>query len=73
MSKEWEVTVPIAGHALLTVVADTEDEAIRIGIEEASISMVEDWRPLTSFHEGNVNFCPKPWSAEATLIGDTDD
>ena len=33
---EWEVTIPIAGHAYLTVEADSEDEAIEMAIEQCT-------------------------------------
>ncbi len=66
----WEVTIPIAGHALMTVEADTEKEAIELGMMEASLSMVEIWEPLEQFGQGNVNYCPRPWSAEAVNISD---
>jgi hypothetical protein len=71
--KTWEVTIPIAGHALLTVQADTEEEAIQKGIMEAALLHVEEWEALERFHEGNVAYVPRPWSAEAVCVDDDED
>lgn len=70
--KEWEVTIPIAAHAFLTIEAETEEEAIEKGLAEASLQDVEEWTSLRQFHQGNVVYCPHPWEAEARCIG-TDD
>ena len=70
--REYEVTIPIAGHAYLTVQAESEEEAIQIAISEASLSQVDNWEPLDRFHQGNVCYCPQPWTAEAKDMGEID-
>lgn len=64
--KTYEVTIPIAGHAFLTVEAESEEEAISMAIDEATIDNVEEWTTLRQFHSGNVCYCPQPWEAEAS-------
>lgn len=61
----WGVTLPIAGHAYLTVEADSEEEAIERAFMEVEVSDIEDWGALKQFTEGNVCYCPHPWEAEA--------
>ncbi len=70
--KVWNVTVPIAGHAVVQVEATTEAEAIEAALqsEELNIKAIENWEPLEKFNEGNVCYCPQPWEAEAELAFD---
>ena len=63
----YSVIIPIAGHAVLTVEASSEKEAIEKGMEEAKLTHVEDWECLKQFNQGNVCYCPSPWEAEAEL------
>jgi hypothetical protein len=67
--KEYEVTLPIAGHAYLTVEAESEEAAIEKAMGLVTINEIEDWEALTQFHEGNVCHCPSPWEAEAECVG----
>jgi hypothetical protein len=69
--KTWSVTVPIAGHAYITVEADTEEEAIDKAIGEVELDNIESWEAVSRFHQGNVCYCPHPWEAEA--VDDTPD
>lgn len=39
----YEVTVPIAGHAYVTVEADNEEEAIEKALNDVSIRNVKEW------------------------------
>lgn len=64
----YEVTIPIFGHAYLTVQADSEEEAIELAMDEASPDHVEGWEALRELNRGNVCYAPAPWSAEARLI-----
>lgn len=70
--KTWEVTIPIAGHVLSTVEAETAEEAIQLALADASLEQVETWEALEQFHTGNICYCPRPWSAEA-VCADYDD
>lgn len=63
----YNVTIPIAGHALLTVEAGSEEEAIQKAIDEATLDNVQEWEAIKQFHKGNVCYCPHPWEAEAQL------
>lgn len=66
MSKhEYHVTIPIAGHAYLTVEAESVEEAIEIAMGEVTIDHIETWDPVEAFNQGNVCYCPRPWEAEA--------
>jgi hypothetical protein len=71
--KTWEVTIPIAGHAYVTVEAESEDKAIEKALDEASLKDVEGWEALERFNQGNVCYCPQPWEAEATLAFSEDE
>jgi hypothetical protein len=64
------VTIPIAGHAILTVEASSKEEAIEKGMEGAKLADIETWECLEQFNSGNVCHCPSPWKAEAELEDD---
>ena len=70
--KNWNVTVPVAGHAYVEVQAETEQEAIEKAIGEVEKEHVETWEPLEQFNRGNVCYCPHPWEATATDEGEVD-
>ncbi len=70
MAKEYEVTVPFAGHMICTVEAETEEEAIEKAIDRCTLSDVESWEAVQQFNEGNICYCPHPWEAEAQCISD---
>lgn len=70
MAKTWEVTIPIAGHALLTVRAETQKEAVTIAFDKASLDDVQEWEALHRFTQGNVCYCPSPWEVEAVCVGE---
>jgi len=67
MKKSYDVLIPIAGHVFLTVEAESEEEAIELGMERASLEDIEEWTTLERFSEGNVCYCPSPWEAEAEV------
>jgi hypothetical protein len=71
--KTWEVTVPIAGHAYLTVEAESEDEAIAKALDEVRLADIENWDGLRQFNEGNICYCPRPWEIEVTKCYDDED
>lgn len=66
----WNVTVPIAGHAFVTVEAATEDEAVDKGLEAVTLADIDSWDALRAFNDGNVCHCPGPWRVEATKDSD---
>jgi len=63
--KTWVVTVPIAGHAYVTIEAESEEDAINKAIDTVTLQDVEEWQAIKQFNEGNVCYCPRPWEAEA--------
>ena len=64
--KNYDVCIPIAGHALVTVEANNEEEAKKKAFEEEiSINDIESWETLKKFNQGNVCYCPSPWEVEA--------
>lgn len=65
MPRTFTVTLPIAGHAYVTVEADNEDAAIEAALEKVTIDDIDEWEALPRFHEGNVCYCPSPWEATA--------
>jgi hypothetical protein len=62
---EYNVVLPIAGHAYLTVEADSPEEAIEKAMDEVTINDIEELEALKQFNQGNVCYCPSPWEAEA--------
>ena len=63
--KEYNVVLPIAGHAYVTVEAESSEDAIEKAMEIVTIDNVEEWEALEQFNQGNVCYCPSPWEAEA--------
>lgn len=64
--KNYSVTIPIAGHIVVDVEAENEEEA-----KEKALMMnhkteqIESWETLDRFCQGNVCYCPSPWEIEA--------
>ena len=65
MKREYHVTVPIGGHAFLTVVADSEEAAIERAMEEVTLEHIEDWDVMREVNRGNVCYFPSPWEITA--------
>lgn len=61
MKREYHVTVPIGAHAFLTVVADSEEDAVDRAMEEVTLEHVEDWDVMREVNRGNVCYFPSPW------------
>lgn len=70
--KTYAVTIPIAGHLHIEVEANSEEEAIEKGMDEADLSHIEEWTALQRFNQGNVCYCPSPWEAEAECVDEGD-
>lgn len=74
MSKrEYYVKVPIAGHACVTVEAESKEEALEKAIEVVTIDDIEEWEAMEQFSQGNVCYCPRPWEAEVESQDDESD
>lgn len=73
--KRYDVTIPVAGHIVLTVEAESEKDAIEKALEtDVTRDQIEEWTMLKQFHQGNVCYCPSPWEATAELaFGETED
>lgn len=66
--KRWVVTVPVAGHLTFEIQASTEAAAIEKALHTSPDLGELTYETLTSFHKGNVCYCPSPWKAEAEVI-----
>lgn len=71
--KNYDVTVPIAGHAVVTIAAESEEDAVNRAIEFVEFSDISEWEALIRFNQGNICYCPQPWEAEAVLAAGEDD
>lgn len=69
----FSVIIPIAGHAYMDVEADSEEAAIEMAMADTTIDHIETWWPIETFNEGNVCYCPRPWSAEAERHDEPED
>lgn len=69
----YEVTIPIAGHAVISVEASSEKEAIDKGRGQATTENIEEWQCLERVNSGNVCHFPKPWEPVAELQDDEDE
>lgn len=54
------VTVPIAGHAVVEVEADTKSEAVSEAMEIVDDIHITDWEPLEQFQNGSILYAPTP-------------
>lgn len=68
--REFQVTVPIAGVAYITVEAETEEEAIDEALGTVGREHIEDWQALRHITQGNVCYAPV-WHASAEDLGPT--
>lgn len=73
--KQWDVLLPMAGHVLVTVEAESKDAAIVAAFDaDISLKNIEDFEVLKQFTKGNICYCPSPQEPEATLaFGEDDD
>ena len=51
--KEFCVSVPICGYAVVTIEAEDEDEAIEKALGTVELSDIESWEALEHIVEGN--------------------
>lgn len=71
----YEVMLPVAGHAVVTVEADDGESAVQAALDKVQLKDLQEWEALEQFNMGNVCFCPRPWEAEAERLdgGDEED
>ena len=64
--KNYNVSIPIAGHVLVTVEAENEERAKEEALkQEITFNDIKYWDVLEQFNQGNVCYCPEPWEIEA--------
>lgn len=74
--KTYTVTLPIAGHIVIDVEAESEEAAIEAAMcsDKLTLANIESWGALEQFNQGNVCYCPQPWEAEVELaFGEEDE
>ncbi len=71
--REYEVTLPMAGHLFLSVMAASKEDAIEKAMQEVSINDLGEWEPMVRFNQGNVCYCPHPWEAHAEPVDEDEE
>lgn len=68
----YDVTVPIAGYAVVRVRANSEQEAVDAAInsDQLTTDAIEEWDGYTRLVEGNVMRVATPWKASAEEVGE---
>ncbi len=66
--KTYDVVLPVAGSAYVSVEAESEEAAIEKAMEKVSLSDIEEWEALRQFSRGKVCYCPRPWEASAKEV-----
>ena len=66
----YSVMVPIAGHIIVDVEADNEDDAKEKALlsDDLDLKNVHEWEALEKFNSGNVCHCPSPWEINVEKI-----
>ena len=62
--RTYTVTIPIGGHAIISVEATNEDEAKEIAMDSVTNEHLETWDCLERINRGNVCYFPQPWEIE---------
>lgn len=62
----YSVMVPIAGHIIVDVDAENEDDAKNKALlsDDLTLKNIHGWEALEQFNQGNVCFCPSPWEID---------
>ena len=68
--KKYIVSIPIAGHFIVEVKAENEEQAIERAWAAQTGDGEVEWEQLNRFHEGNVCHCPHPREVEAEEVDD---
>jgi hypothetical protein len=69
---EFQVTLPVAGTAFITVLAESEEDAIEQALDTVTLDHLEEWEALRQIVRGNVCYAPT-WDADAVDCGPVDD
>lgn len=64
----YQVTMPIAGHIIFEIEAESEKEAIEKAWETDASEGELSWEMMEQFNQGNVCHCPHPWEVEAEEV-----
>lgn len=72
MAKEYEVELPVVGVAYVTVIADSEEEAISKALDECASEHLETWNAMRRIVAGNVFYGDRN-EASATEIGEVEE
>lgn len=66
----YSVMVPIAGHIVVEVEAENEDDAKEKAMtsDELNLKNIHNWEALEQFNQGNVCYCPSPWGIDVEEI-----
>jgi hypothetical protein len=65
--KTFTVTIPLAGHAVIEIEAENEEEAIEKAFESDIQPDQVSWELLNKFGQGNVCYCPSPWKVTTKI------
>lgn len=65
--KTYTVTIPMAGHLVIDVEAESAEAAIDVALssEHLTLDKLEGWEALERFIQDNICYCPSPWEAHA--------
>lgn len=50
----YEVKLPVAGYAMVSVEADTPEKAVEKAFEECTLDNIEEWEAFRKIIRGNV-------------------
>lgn len=66
----YTVIIPIAGHIVFEVEADSQEEARMLAFEKDVKEGDLSYELLEKFHSGNVSYCPQPWKVKVKEVGE---
>lgn len=68
----YTVTIPIAGHVVVSVEAENEEDAkdLAYGLYDEKDAT---WETIEQFHQGNVCYCPHPWQVTVDDEGEVEE
>jgi hypothetical protein len=72
VKREYQLTIPIAGHAYVTVEAENEEQALELAMDQITIDNIDTWEPIEKFIGGNVCYCPLPWEVQIEDMGEVE-
>lgn len=66
----YQVTIPIAGHAIVNIRAANKKKAINNALDSIDEYTAVEWDTLEQFNKGDVCYCPLPWEIKVDDIDD---